>query len=339
MTIGALWQSAPHGAVHDDVVVALRRSLGGLPPDDDAAALPGMISPGQRAVLRARRSRSGRPWWRRPWRWPAGSTTAAGHGRRPGRVRGALASGHGRPAAGAGHRGDGDRGPTRGTSARSPWPRPSPRSPTPSWARRRRCGRPPSVARDYAERLRLPYGLMVLDTLEVPWLAMADRFEEDEARLASLLGWRRRWSCTRSTRRSPARDGAAAVAGPGGRGAADGAGRSGRTAADDPAIAASCCAPVRSTRHGTTSPRRPRAARPAHLVLAAELGRRRRGRGRDRRPRSGRAAYDLLAPYAGHSACAGSGSAIGPGGRLPGAGGRPPGSPRRRPGTPMTRCG
>ena len=44
-----------------------------------------------------------------------------------------------------------------------------------------------SVARDYATRLRLPYGLMVLESLEVPWLAMAGRFEEGEARLASLL--------------------------------------------------------------------------------------------------------------------------------------------------------
>ena len=29
----------------------------------------------------------------------------------------------------------------------------------------------------------MPYGLIVLETLQVPWLAMAGRFEEAEARL------------------------------------------------------------------------------------------------------------------------------------------------------------
>ena len=37
------------------------------------------------------------------------------------------------------------------------------------------------MARDRAERLHLPYGLLVLDTLELPWLAMAGRFDEGEA--------------------------------------------------------------------------------------------------------------------------------------------------------------
>ena len=34
------------------------------------------------------------------------------------------------------------------------------------------------VARAAAERMQFPYGLLVLDTLEVPWLAMAGRFDE-----------------------------------------------------------------------------------------------------------------------------------------------------------------
>ncbi len=51
------------------------------------------------------------------------------------------------------------------------------------------CGHLPEMwkvaaeARDQAERLHLPYGLVVLDTLELPWLVMAGRFEEGEAAL------------------------------------------------------------------------------------------------------------------------------------------------------------
>ena len=40
-----------------------------------------------------------------------------------------------------------------------------------------------ATARAEAERLRMPYGLIVLETLQVPWLAMAGRFAEAEARL------------------------------------------------------------------------------------------------------------------------------------------------------------
>ncbi len=43
-----------------------------------------------------------------------------------------------------------------------------------------------AVAREQAERLRLPYGLIVLDSLELPWLAMAGRFEECEERMARI---------------------------------------------------------------------------------------------------------------------------------------------------------
>jgi hypothetical protein len=43
-----------------------------------------------------------------------------------------------------------------------------------------------AVARDAAERQRLPYGIIVLDSLELPWLAMAGRFEECEERLANI---------------------------------------------------------------------------------------------------------------------------------------------------------
>ena len=44
-----------------------------------------------------------------------------------------------------------------------------------------------AVAHDEAERLRLPYGLIVLDSLALPWLAMAGKFEECEQRMADII--------------------------------------------------------------------------------------------------------------------------------------------------------
>jgi hypothetical protein len=44
-----------------------------------------------------------------------------------------------------------------------------------------------AVARDWAERLRLPYGLLVLDSLALPWLAMQGRFEECEEQMQRIL--------------------------------------------------------------------------------------------------------------------------------------------------------
>lgn len=44
-----------------------------------------------------------------------------------------------------------------------------------------------AVARDWATRLRLPYGLLVLDSLALPWLAMQGRFEECEEQMATIL--------------------------------------------------------------------------------------------------------------------------------------------------------
>ena len=38
-----------------------------------------------------------------------------------------------------------------------------------------------------AERLRYVYALLVLDSMTVPWLAMAGRFDEAEARLTSMI--------------------------------------------------------------------------------------------------------------------------------------------------------
>ncbi|SES48252.1 Transcriptional regulatory protein, C terminal [Pedococcus cremeus] len=44
-----------------------------------------------------------------------------------------------------------------------------------------------AVARREVERLRLPYGLIVLDSLELPWLAMAGRFDECEERMERIV--------------------------------------------------------------------------------------------------------------------------------------------------------
>ncbi|NYG06869.1 DNA-binding SARP family transcriptional activator [Phycicoccus badiiscoriae] len=44
-----------------------------------------------------------------------------------------------------------------------------------------------AVARDWAQRLRLPYGLIVLDSMELPWLAMAGRFEECVERMDEIV--------------------------------------------------------------------------------------------------------------------------------------------------------
>ncbi|GAB3441724.1 hypothetical protein GCM10027517_18070 [Phycicoccus ginsengisoli] len=44
-----------------------------------------------------------------------------------------------------------------------------------------------AVARDGAQRLRLPYGLIVLDALTLPWLAMAGEFEQCEELMANIV--------------------------------------------------------------------------------------------------------------------------------------------------------
>ena len=74
MTIGALWRSAPTGGVNEDVVDALRRSLGELPAADDPLRCRVMLALANELPT-VPRSRSGRPWWSRPWRWPDGWAT------------------------------------------------------------------------------------------------------------------------------------------------------------------------------------------------------------------------------------------------------------------------
>ena len=72
------------------------------------------------------------------------------------------------------------------------------------------CGHVPEMwaiaaeARAQAERLHLPYGLVVLDTLELPWLVMAGRFDEGEERSTTWPGSPGRCRCRRPRTRSPA---------------------------------------------------------------------------------------------------------------------------------------
>ena len=43
-----------------------------------------------------------------------------------------------------------------------------------------------ALVRREATRLRMPYGLIVIESMELPWLAMTGRFEECEARVAEI---------------------------------------------------------------------------------------------------------------------------------------------------------
>ena len=186
MTIGALWQSAPHGVVHGDVVAALRRSLAELPPEDDALRCRATLSLANElyygstfeersalvdeALAMARRLGDDQllveccqvgfvSLWqpdtaeRRVALITEAMDLAIKHGQeRAFTVAATLAS--------VGYA---------------------------ELGRTREMWETAAVARDYADRLRLPYGLMVLYSNEIPWLSMAGRFEEGEQRLDDLV--------------------------------------------------------------------------------------------------------------------------------------------------------
>ena len=186
MTIGALWQSAPHGVVHEDVVAALRRSLAELPDEDDALRCRAILALANElyygsafeersaliddALAMARRLDDDQllmeccqvgfvSLWR--------PDTAE---RRIALITEAmdLAIEHSQ-----------ERSFTVAATLASVG--------YAELGRPREMGETAAVARDYADRLRLPYGLMVLYSNEIPWLSMAGRFEEGEARLADLV--------------------------------------------------------------------------------------------------------------------------------------------------------
>ena len=171
-----------------------------------------------------------------------------------------------------------------------------------------------AVARDWATRLRLPYGVIVLDSLELPWLAMAGRFEECEERMANIVRLDQELSLAQS------------------EDATTGAlmslrlwqGRSGEIAPALEEFAATSALPATSSvlvfwlRAGEHE--RAAACHREHGVdlhdddwfsmlnwcSAAEAG-----LWLDDRDLAA-AAYERMAPYAGRSCCAGSGNAMGP---------------------------
>ena len=186
MTVGALWQSPPHGEMHEAVIAALRRSLEELPQHDDRLRCRVMLSLAnelyysatfeerralvEEALAMARRLDDDAlvldacqigyvSIWRAdtaPWRLEL-ATEAVTLAERTGNER-AFVVAAAQAAVVHGELGDPDR----------------------MWELA-------AVAREPARRLHLPYALVVLDTLELPWLSMAGRSEEAEERLASVL--------------------------------------------------------------------------------------------------------------------------------------------------------
>ena len=186
MTIGALWQSASHGAVHEAVVDGLRRALAGLPSADDALRCRVMLALAnelyygstfeersalvEQALAMARRLQDEAllldacevafvTLWSPPTAQDrlAYATEAVALADRTGDERAHVVATTLQAVA---------------HSELGQLPE--------MWAAA-------EAARTHATRLRLPYGLVVLDTLELPWLAMAGRFEEGEERLASVI--------------------------------------------------------------------------------------------------------------------------------------------------------
>ncbi|HQR27041.1 MAG TPA: hypothetical protein PLP61_08395, partial [Nocardioides sp.] len=185
MTIGALWRSAPAGQVNEDVVAALRRSLAELPAADDPLRSRVMLA-------LANELHYGATFEERT----ALVEQALAMARRldhPGAVMDAALVGFmalWRP----------DTAEQRLDLATEAMAIASTLGAERSFTvaatltavahgelgQVQQMGETGALARDYAERLRIPYGVMVLDALEVPWLAMAGRFAEAEQRLESV---------------------------------------------------------------------------------------------------------------------------------------------------------
>jgi DNA-binding SARP family transcriptional activator len=185
MMVGALWQSAPYGTTHPVVVAALRRCVTGLPPEDSelrcrvmlglanelyyAAHFEERTALVEQALAMARRLRNDSLlleanlvafvslWCPRTSAVRKGyATEALELARRAGDERAQVLAGS-LKAASHGERGEVEQ----------------------MWEAA-------STARAQATRLRVPYGLMLLEALELPWLAMAGRFDQAEGRLERL---------------------------------------------------------------------------------------------------------------------------------------------------------
>lgn len=185
MTIGALWQSAAHGQVHEQVVAALRRSLAALPEEDDPLRCEVMLGLAnelyygstheERAALVGEALAMARR---------IGDAELVMNALlvgfvslwRPDNVaeRLALAEEAATLAAEIGN----ERALTVATTLTA--------------VAHSELGQVAQMwehsgeARARAQRLRLAYGLLVVETLELPWLALAGRFEEAAERLAGV---------------------------------------------------------------------------------------------------------------------------------------------------------
>ena len=340
MTIGALWQSAGHGETHDTVVAALRRALEGLPTADDPLRCRAMLGLAnelyysatfeerralvEQALAMARRLGDDalvldacEVGFVSLWR----PDTAE--------LRLELAS------------------EAMAIASRLGNERAFVVAATLTAVAHGECGHLPEMwkvaaeARDQAERLHLPYGLVVLDTLELPWLVMAGRFEEGEA-AARARGSARRADVAAADRGRRRRrpDHAAAVAGSRRRDRARAPGARGRPDPDH-LDRAGVPPPVRRPggREGARCRARGGPGR-GRLVLADELGLCRRGGARSGRRRARRRGVREARAVRRSGGLGGLRERAGTGRRVPGACGggrrRPSTSP---PATPTTRCG
>ena len=190
MTIGALWQSAGHGETHDTVVAALRRALDGLPAADDPLRCRAMLGLAnelyysasfeerraliEQALAMARRLGDDQlvldacevgfvSLWR-----PDTAELRLELAREAMEIASRI-------------------GNERAFVVAS----------TLTAVAHGECGNVAQMwataaeARAQAERLHLPYGLVVLDTLELPWQVMAGRFDDGEEtldRVARIAG-------------------------------------------------------------------------------------------------------------------------------------------------------
>lgn len=169
-------------------------------------------------------------------------------------------------------------------------------------------------ARELAERLRLPYALIVLDTVELPWLAMAGRFAEAEERLRELSDLHDRTGVAATLDAVRGAQGVLAMWGGGPEAIAVVA----RSLEDSPLPTAAVNAGLLLRAGREDEARALLPAIPAELAqppwwfsvivwcLAAEAG---LGLGE---PELCRTAYRLLEPHAGQVCSAGSGNATGP---------------------------
>ena len=185
MTVGALWQSAHYGTTHDEVIAALRRSMEGLPDADGAMRCRVMLALAnelyytssfeertalvEQAVAMA--DRLGDDALQIDARqvgsvalWQPDTTELRYDMAREAMER-AEATGNERGYVAAA---------TMVTAFLG------------ELGRIAEMREMLAVARERAERLQFPYGLLVLDSLEVPWLAMAGRFDEAEVLLERL---------------------------------------------------------------------------------------------------------------------------------------------------------